>query len=528
MTQLNWGNMAKDLNSNQTIPQAIAEAVTVHNDDPDAHIGPTRALESHRAAEIIDHRAESVVNDKIKANARTYAAIVDNNSAADYDTIEDALDYVFGLGSGTVFVRKGNYTPQRQLKFKYGVDLIGEGPGETVINRVAGINDYMSLDGAQPVSWRTVPQINYTADTDVMEVIPPDGVELADIQLCYMDTPWGDGYFLGLVGQAELSFYNVPSESGTLYDHEVVPRIMGAAGQNTVHVEGWQLIYEMPSGDGLVMMDKFRSTIGVVDTYLGNGTYRLTENLNSDVDALGLSFRAEGGRMSIISGVTINCNGLGAIFKNDDIDGRAFVRDSAFTNCTDIVTGQGRRLTIEDTEINFTSGAVTCNTGGATLRNCTLDFGYASSCTAIGGNGTMFENCSFIGGPLSGTNLMSRVEWWTTFNHCYFQNFCAGAVVNNFLNFMQETARAPKFVGCMFFNSGAGSILFRGRGIIVEACGFHTQQNTDVGLDATSKRCMFVGNEVKGTQPTTPALCLAANNLYHTENQSSYNGSSTP
>lgn len=104
-----WGPMAKDLNNNQTIPQAIAEAVTVHNDDPEAHLGPTQALQSHRAAEVIDHLAESVVNDKIQRAARAYVAVVGSGALGDFNNIQAAVAYATGLGGGTILIMPGTH-----------------------------------------------------------------------------------------------------------------------------------------------------------------------------------------------------------------------------------------------------------------------------------------------------------------------------------------------------------------------------------------------------------------------------------
>jgi len=528
MTQLNWGNLAKDLNNPQTIAEATAAAITVHNDDPDAHIGPTRALESHRAAEIIDHRAESIVNDKIRPNARTYIAIVDNNSPADYDTIEDALDYACTKGSGTVYVRKGNYTPTRQLKFKYGVDLIGEGPGETVINRTAGVSDYLALDGGVPVSWNRVPTIYQYANDQLFEVDLPANVAAADLVGTYIEMPWGDGYVDSVNQSGQLYWWDNAPTTDQFYDMEFVPVLVRGSAANIVHVNGWQLITSMPDGDGLVMCNKYNSAIGVVDTYLGNGDYRMTADVPVNMKEHGLQFKAEGGRMSIISGVTIACYGSGAIFKNNDTNGRLYVRDSAFTGVTTIVDGNGKLMTIEDTDITFNGGSPTVQTGGAIFRNCRFMFSNCSGCSYLGGDGTVFENCNFYGGLLSGSNYLQYIPWNTMFNHCNFTNFAAGNVVNNFLTFMQDTARAPRFIGCNFMNSSGGNIYFRGRGLIIEACGFHSQQSNYIGMSSDSKRCIFTGNVCKGVQPTAPALCLQTNNVYHTENQATYNGTGTP
>jgi len=104
-----WGSLAKANNDPTLIEQAIDNAIEGHNDDPDAHIGDGKALESHRAAEIIDHVAQSVVNDKIAAAARSYVAIVGGDVISDYDTIAEAVDFAMGTDGGTILILPGTH-----------------------------------------------------------------------------------------------------------------------------------------------------------------------------------------------------------------------------------------------------------------------------------------------------------------------------------------------------------------------------------------------------------------------------------
>ena len=60
-----WGDLAKSSEDPQKINAAVDAAIESHNDDPDSHIGAGQSLQSHKAAEIIDHVAHSIVNDKI-------------------------------------------------------------------------------------------------------------------------------------------------------------------------------------------------------------------------------------------------------------------------------------------------------------------------------------------------------------------------------------------------------------------------------------------------------------------------------
>lgn len=59
-----WGEMNKSQIDATKIEERIAEMIAEHEADPEAHLGTGESLESHRANEIIDHPAGSVVADK--------------------------------------------------------------------------------------------------------------------------------------------------------------------------------------------------------------------------------------------------------------------------------------------------------------------------------------------------------------------------------------------------------------------------------------------------------------------------------
>jgi len=63
-----WGNLAKAQDDDETIEEAIARLIAVHETDPDAHTGAGESLETHKSQEVIDHPAGSVVDDKPKIN----------------------------------------------------------------------------------------------------------------------------------------------------------------------------------------------------------------------------------------------------------------------------------------------------------------------------------------------------------------------------------------------------------------------------------------------------------------------------
>ena len=60
-----WGALPKAQDNAQTIDEAIAAAITAHNADSEAHLDTGSVLGDHRANEILDHPAGSVLADKV-------------------------------------------------------------------------------------------------------------------------------------------------------------------------------------------------------------------------------------------------------------------------------------------------------------------------------------------------------------------------------------------------------------------------------------------------------------------------------
>ena len=142
---VNWENLGKNALDPTTIDSAIDAALESHNGDPNAHFGEGGALESHRNSEIIDHRAESVVNDKLAARARRYVAIVDPDSEHDFDTIEGAVDYAIAQGGGDIFITRGYHYISNDLLLPHTLSLIGEGYSETQLLSFDGEPKYIDF-----------------------------------------------------------------------------------------------------------------------------------------------------------------------------------------------------------------------------------------------------------------------------------------------------------------------------------------------------------------------------------------------
>lgn len=61
-----WGLLEKSQVDSEKIEPAINRLIGEHNDNEESHLEAGQSLQSHKAAEIIDHLASSIVADKIK------------------------------------------------------------------------------------------------------------------------------------------------------------------------------------------------------------------------------------------------------------------------------------------------------------------------------------------------------------------------------------------------------------------------------------------------------------------------------
>ena len=93
-----WGDLPKSQVDATTIDEEIDDKIQDHLDDPDAHIEDGQSLKSHKASEIIDHLAKSIVEDKIDDGAISSRCITtDQIIAKDFRTAEDVGATVDGV-----------------------------------------------------------------------------------------------------------------------------------------------------------------------------------------------------------------------------------------------------------------------------------------------------------------------------------------------------------------------------------------------------------------------------------------------
>lgn len=512
-----WGSAPRATNDPTLVDEAIAEAIASHKDDPDAHLGPDGSLESHRAAEIIDHRAESVVNDKIKATARTYVAIVDPGADGDFDTVEDAVDYATEKGGGSVFIRAGNYAINRPLNLRYGVDLYGEGPRETHLTFYYERGAALNLAGIEEVRQTVFPMINYWSMDYFLEYFIDNMQGTDELEYTQVRLDYGTIQCYGKIWDGGVEVGELAPDDGTAYDVEIVPTVNASTASNIVHVNGWKLLEGLEDLPGSsIYTDAGR--LGQVHAYLGNGDLQL--NQPSAIDAyLSTNIWGEGdtGRLSVISSLSINTNQTSTAISVDGRKGRLYIRDSnlegfntLFRDLPDLQDSRANGVTMQDCILK-PMGNANLRTDKGYFENTVFDFSLTSSPEILGGVASVFENCTFIGRQ----NLMAvplRLVWiGSRFVNCYFDRGVGGVLINNNSGNDADPWRFIMFSNCVFLQSPrAASVLFKGRNLIITGCRFYC--GTTTGLDSTSRRCVFTGNHVTGTLAATPTECLVANN----------------
>ena len=93
-----WGNLEKSQSDSEKIEEAILRLITEHNDDETAHLGAGQSLQSHKAAEVIDHLAESIVEDKFAEGCVSSRAITSEQIVGkDFRTAADVGEEVDGV-----------------------------------------------------------------------------------------------------------------------------------------------------------------------------------------------------------------------------------------------------------------------------------------------------------------------------------------------------------------------------------------------------------------------------------------------
>lgn len=104
-----WGSSPKAQDDPTTIDEAIALAITAHEEDPTAHLGAGESIEQHKTNEIIDHPAFSVLDDKLAYDRNSFDLNMSDLSRFDVSA------GVESMGLDTAFFSSPNSSSPRWL-----------------------------------------------------------------------------------------------------------------------------------------------------------------------------------------------------------------------------------------------------------------------------------------------------------------------------------------------------------------------------------------------------------------------------
>lgn len=102
-----WGDKPKSQVDNSTVDEEIALLIQAHDDDVDAHLDADQSLQSHKASDIIDHLASSIVADKIK-DFEVYTEKLTTNKIHIWPSFE-SLDAWVDNGQGEFILFMGGF-----------------------------------------------------------------------------------------------------------------------------------------------------------------------------------------------------------------------------------------------------------------------------------------------------------------------------------------------------------------------------------------------------------------------------------
>jgi len=123
-----WGDLPKSQIDPSTVDEEIDLKIATHEADPDAHLEVGESLQSHKASEIIDHLARSIVTDKLIEGCVT--------------PIETSYD--------TIVIRPTFESLDSWLVVKNGVDsdvLISPGQCQIICGAGAGNKTFIAIEG---------------------------------------------------------------------------------------------------------------------------------------------------------------------------------------------------------------------------------------------------------------------------------------------------------------------------------------------------------------------------------------------
>lgn len=158
MSMETWGLVPKSQTENLTIDDAIAAAIVDHEADPHAHQGDGESLQNHKSNEVIDHPADSIVNDKYEdfsvspdkiINDKFYLAMPMESIDAWSMGTNGAPDYgpIFGGAQVEIGSTAGKYAILYNADALYEIDFTNKKPCQETTITISTITNIIVYFG---------------------------------------------------------------------------------------------------------------------------------------------------------------------------------------------------------------------------------------------------------------------------------------------------------------------------------------------------------------------------------------------
>ena len=484
-----WAGLQRATNDPTTIDEAIGEAIAAHQDDPDAHLGPGEALESHRASEIIDHRAESIVNDKIRGIARRYIAIVDPNDPYSFDTVQEACNYASSVGGGDILVQRGTHYIESPLRLVPTCSLYGFGQGETILSFDNSDVDaiYIQGFGDRSIAYLgNAVAVTGTNYVDFTSTSNPEGYSLVGSMLDIRDgTSVVYRQILEVISGTRVRVSGAALTAGAAMTSSVVVALKFTNGNNYVKYESDPASFSRCIIPGFTLYDTTYSVATMIVSTNGvDGFYINDAATGTGVASVDLVYTDNRMTYSIES-LTAKCY-TGSTFIYDESERcHGYITECEVLDARRLGWFTEYGVSVERCRISLVSNWVLTTGGMNVFKDSDINFNSAMGTDGACYQGTLFDNCRFNSGGSGNVDILAYVQ--------------AGGIIRNCKTQRQKSST---FVG----DNGASVI----HDVIISGNTFGMYASQ--ALQFAGRGVRFVDNYINGT---TSATVLATGSQFN-------------
>lgn len=489
-----WAGLQRATNDSTTIDQAIAEGVEQHNNDPAAHLGADQSLQSHRASEIIDHRAESVVNDKIARMARRYVAIVDRNSESDFDTVQSAIDYAAGIGGGDIYLVPGVHTISSDVSLPRTCGLYGSGDGESIIS-----------SDSTATRTITIQQTSGHASLYCEDIVCSTSSK--NFSVGYFEETW-QPYMVGLplfdtennlfLGFVE-SFDSV-AKTGVFSDNaannatNVVGYIQPGAyftnGSNAAQLVADSLVYNLDYYAGATIMAEWESAKYLITAHEDNQTLVLAKKFTG-TSGLQPCFASDIATRTVnIEGLQIGDEQTPTTISGTAGNGSLVIRDCTIRGGSNPVNLYGTVL-MDNVNIDMASTTNPYAFGKLSAENCKFRPASTTSSGISVASGSRLRACVFGDTNNSFANPITFADYDCVVDSCVFRIRTTWSPTTSDLVL---STRGNTLRDCYFDLGSSAAISFTGKHWLIDGCRFDRSSGSGVTLTSNCRYSIFVNN----------------------------------